>query len=396
MNKNNKISCVYKIVERCNINCTYCYFFYGGDESYKEHPPYASFDVTQDFANFLKQGCLDLNLSKVTIGYHGGEPLMIGPKNLAKMCDIFNETLRDIAEVEYTLQTNGILINDEWIEVFDKYHIYPGISLDGPAIYNDIYRLDKKGKSTYERTVRGIKKLIESKLNYYPGVLCVINPNANPRKIYRHFVDELNLTGIDFLLPHTPHGKPLPGTPEQYGKFLCELFDEWANEDNPNIRIRLFKDAMHSLSGGYSSVYGRGFNDRREEDFSHHLLNVSSNGDLGPVSELMTTSSDVMHTGYNVKTHTLSDLLNLPVFRQISEALKTVPDACKTCCWQRVCGGGDLVTRFSKERGFNNPSTLCTGLYEFYSHVAAYMLSNGIDENEMLKNINIEPSHATV
>ena len=57
-----EISCVYKIVERCNINCTYCYFFYGGDESYKEHPPYASFDVTQAFADFLRQGCIDLGI----------------------------------------------------------------------------------------------------------------------------------------------------------------------------------------------------------------------------------------------------------------------------------------------------------------------------------------------
>ena len=323
----NKISCVYKIVERCNINCTYCYFFYGGDETYKEHPPYASFEVTQNLANFLKQGCHELNLSTVTIGYHGGEPLMIGPKNLSKMCDIFNETLGDIVEVKYTLQTNGILINDESIDVFKKYNIHPGISLDGPAIYNDIYRLDKRGKSTYERTVRGIKKLEESWPEYSTGVLCVINPNANPRKIYRHFVDELKITSFDFLLPHTPHNQPLPGTPEQYGRFLCNLFDEWTKDDNPDTRIRFFTDAMTGLSGGYSSVYGRGCNNRRVD--IPHLLNVSSNGDLGPVSELMTTSKDVMHTGFNVGTHTLADLLALPVFKQISEALKTVPDDCK-------------------------------------------------------------------
>ncbi len=381
-----KITCVYKMVERCNINCTYCYFFYGGDESYKQHPPYASLETTQHFANFLRKGCQDLNLDTVCIGYHGGEPLMIGPDNLAKMCDIFNETLKDVAKVEYTLQTNAMLVNDDFIEVFKKYNIGVGVSLDGPSVYNDIYRLNKQGKSTYEKTVIGLNKLANG-LDAKPGVLCVINPEVNSRAIFRHFVDELGIKSMDFLLPHSPHKSQEPVSPELYGKFLCDLFDEWTKDDNPNIKIRFFKDALESFSGGYSSVYGRGVNDRTQD--IPHLLNVSSNGDVGPVSELMTTSQNIMHTGFNVKTHTLKDLFKLPVFSQISHALSTVPDDCKACCWHRVCGGGDLVTRYTDSKGFNNPSWICKGLFAFYARVAAYMLNHGFCEKEMLKNLGI-------
>ncbi|MGD9593067.1 MAG: radical SAM protein, partial [Candidatus Berkiella sp.] len=377
----------YKIVERCNINCTYCYFFYGGDESYKVHPPYVSLETTQAFADFLKKGCQDLNLDTVSIGYHGGEPLMIGPKNLAAMCEIFNNTLKDVAKVEYTLQTNAILVNDEWIKVFNQYNIGVGVSLDGPSVYNDIYRLDKRGKSTYEKTIKGLKKLAQGLDEYRPGVLCVINPEVNSRTIYRHFVDELEIKSMDFLLPHTPHKSAEPVPPEQYGKFLCDLFDEWTKDDNPEIKIRFFKDALESFTGGFSSVYGRGVNDRKVD--IPHLLNISSNGDIGPVSELMTTSTEIMHTGFNVKTHTLADLFKLPVFSQISQALSAVPDGCKNCCWQRACGGGDLVTRYTDARGFNNPSWLCKGLFAFYSRVASYMLNHGFCENEMLKNLGI-------
>lgn len=385
---NKKITCVFKIVERCNIDCTYCYFFHGGDESYKKHPPYVSLETTQELANFLKQGCEELGLKKVIIGYHGGEPMMIGANQLGKMCEIFNTTLSGIAEVEFGMQTNAMLVNQKWIDLLNKYKIDVGVSLDGPKKYNDIHRLDKRKKSTYELTVIGLKKLMEGLKHSKPGVLSVINPESNPSEIYRHFVDVLGIKSMDFLLPHNSYHSPLPAAPEMYGQFLSELFDVWQSDDDPAIHVRFFDDVLSSFLGGYSSVYGRGFNNRNNAP--PHLINISSNGDLGPVSELMVTSDKVMHTGCNIRTHKLSELLSSPIFTKLTCALESVPDACQQCCWQRVCGGGDLVTRYSLEKEFNNQSILCAGLYHFYSRVATYLLNNKVKESEILSNLGIK------
>lgn len=145
----NVLTIVLKTVERCNINCTYCYFFNGIDKSFKQHPPYISFETIKKITKFLKEGSKDLNIQRVRLGIHGGEPLMQKKTSFDEMCNYLRDELEPDVKVTLTLQTNGMLLDEEWINLIIKHNIGLGISIDGPKEYHDKYRVDHFGKGTY-------------------------------------------------------------------------------------------------------------------------------------------------------------------------------------------------------------------------------------------------------
>lgn len=142
---------ILKTVEVCNINCDYCYFFYGGDDSFKFHPPYISRDTVSQLSVFLEQACIDLEIDLLTVEFHGGEPLMQKKADFDWMCKKIKSMLPEKTKLEFVLQTNGMLIDDDWINLFCEHEVGVGVSIDGPKQYNDIHRLDKRGRGTYDR-----------------------------------------------------------------------------------------------------------------------------------------------------------------------------------------------------------------------------------------------------
>src|SRR5687767_7362462 len=131
------VSVVLKTVERCNINCTYCYFFNKKDQSYKSHPPYISRETIDQVAEFLLKGSEDLNFSNILLSIHGGEPLMQNLEDFDYMCGLITHVFKaKKVKVEYTIQTNAMLVNEHWIELFNKHKVHVGISIDGPKIYH--------------------------------------------------------------------------------------------------------------------------------------------------------------------------------------------------------------------------------------------------------------------
>ena len=383
----NKLAIVLKTVERCNIDCSYCYFFHGGDESYKQHPIYITNKVIEQVGVFLRDACECSDIHEVTIGLHGGEPLMQKKHNFDAMCQHFVNVLSPVANLNFTLQTNGMLIDESWIDLFSKYSIAVGISIDGTKEYHDLYRVDHFGRGTYDRVVEKIFYTSE-----HPtiremggiGVLGVINPEFDAAKIYRHFVDDLKQDHIDFLLPDITymHGDLL--NIQGYGKFLCDLFSEWVKDDDPSIHVRYLNSTLTSFLGGFSSIYGTG--PAMKEEIP--LVTVSSNGDLSPVDELRVTNAKAFNNGCNVANTNFKNFIKqTPMFNQIKFAQQHLPDSCQECCWQHVCAGGNIVHRYSKS-GFNNPSVYCAALKKFYAHVASFIVSTGRSKEDIFKAIS--------
>ncbi|MBV9156241.1 MAG: radical SAM protein, partial [Acidobacteriaceae bacterium] len=197
------LNIVFKISERCNLKCDYCYFFFAGDETWKKHPPLVSRQVIEDLGAFAARAARDFEIKIITLIFHGGEPLLMSKPRFADMC----ETLRGHEsgfEFKFALQTNGVLVDDGWIDLFDRYKIGVGVSLDGPPVVNDLHRLDLKGRSSYDRTVAGLRRLQEAAAQGRisgTGLLSVINPFADGAKVYRHFVHDLGVTHLNFLTP---------------------------------------------------------------------------------------------------------------------------------------------------------------------------------------------------
>lgn len=115
------LTVILKMSERCNLNCSYCYFFNGKDQSYKQRPAFISDKNIDSLIHFLKQGAVDLSIKKVVFGFHGGEPLLFGKEKFAKLCSELKLKLLNVVQVSFSVQTNGLLLDEEWLKIFTKY-----------------------------------------------------------------------------------------------------------------------------------------------------------------------------------------------------------------------------------------------------------------------------------
>ncbi|WP_341752208.1 radical SAM protein [Candidatus Tisiphia endosymbiont of Piscicola geometra] len=176
----NKLGIILKIAERCNLNCTYCYFFNGPDDSYKQRPARIKNETIERLVEFLLEGIQELELNALDIAFHGGEPLLYGIKEFDDLCNILITNLSSKIKLRLTIQTNGLLINEAWIALFKKHSVDVGISIDGPKEYNDKHRVDFFGRGSYDRLLKKIELLHKSSMRF--GVLTVVNPDIGGKR----------------------------------------------------------------------------------------------------------------------------------------------------------------------------------------------------------------------
>ena len=232
------LTVILKMTERCNLNCSYCYFFNSKDQSYKERPAFISNENSTRLLDFLLEGVKQLSISKVIIGFHGGEPLLYGKERFIALCNDFIDKWPKEVQLEFSLQTNGLLLDEEWIEILQKYKVDIGISIDGPKVFHDVYRVDHFGRGSYDRLIEKIHLL--HKMNARFGVLSVINPKIGAKNLYTFLTDELKVESFDLLFPHLTYDELSPYSMDEFAKFLCDIFDIWVLNNNKKIKIRIF------------------------------------------------------------------------------------------------------------------------------------------------------------
>ena len=387
------IEAVIKVTERCNIDCTYCYVFNMGDESYKKHPPLMKSQTVEDLADFLLDGAREFGATTITLDFHGGEPLMWKKKNFRRACRTFRERLSKHVEVKFAVQTNAILIDQDWIDILHDFQFSVGVSLDGPKSFNDIARIDHKGRGTYDRTIRGLRVLKQAwDEGLIPGIgiLCVADPEQDGGRVFNHFVGELGIDNLNFLLPIDSHDDFDEESVEGYGRFLIEAYDAWVNTNDPYITVRLFNETQKFFKEGatMAPVIRDELTDR------YRIITVSSNGDVGPDDSLRTLDLGLFDE-INVSTHDFSDFIADTKQSELTRLEYVLSDECQNCAWKHICRGGAangrLVTRFSSACGFDNTSIICGALRKFYSHVSASMIRRGLINFEQLEENVINP-----
>jgi uncharacterized protein len=214
------------------------------------------------------------------------------------------------------------------------------------------------------------------------GCLTVINPEFDSKKIYKYLTD-LGFKSLDFLFPDNNY-KLLPKYEiSSYAKYLIDLFDVWVHENNSAISIRKLKSIMLQLIGKKPLIYGFGINTKKRIP----ILAVRSDGTIFPTDELMSTDYSVTQINKNVFTSTIEEVINAKVFEEIHQANLIPPERCLKCCWYNACGGGNIVSRFSEEKRFNNHSVYCEALKEIYAHIAAYMIKSGVPRKTITDNL---------
>jgi uncharacterized protein len=375
------LNIVFKISERCNLKCDYCYFFFSGDDTWKLHPPLVPRQVVEDLGAFVARSARDQKLEVIQLVFHGGEPLLMSKPRFAEMCD----TLRGYENgfrFNFSMQTNGVLLDDGWIDLFERYRISAGVSLDGPPVVNNLHRLDLKGNSSYDRTVAGLRLLQQAAAQgrvSEPGLLSVINPFANGADVYRHFAHDLGVTHMSFLTPDytwdSVVGESLIRGVE---RFLLASLRAWLADKNPQIQIRVFSELLSAMLDPQAMEVVHTYRD----DY-RNIISVSSNGDLGPEDTLRTLDPRFASMGLNVAKNDLRDLLESDAWREQAEAATVRPEKCEGCGWWKICKAGRPINRYSKALGFSNPSLYCSGLKDMYAELGAFLVRNGTPLSEL-------------
>jgi uncharacterized protein len=262
------------------------------------------------------------------------------------------------------VQTNAVLIDGEWARLLRELRISVSVSLDGDPNTNDSARVDHRGRGTYAQTVSGIRHLQGA--GVHVTVLCVVRPGASGAYAYRHF-RSLDITDLDFLLPDVSHDD----WHEQFGKwgatpagdFLIPALDAWLAEDNPNVNVRFFSDIFKLILGdsGETDAFGGG---------PMPYVIVETDGTIQVNDALRVCEESLAETGLNILTHDFDELENAsPLTRDLLMGLIPKPDGCQSCPELATCGGGYMPHRYSRERGFNNPSVWCADILRLFGHM---------------------------
>lgn len=379
---------VLKVVERCNINCSYCYYFNGGDETALKRPIYISEETIDLVANYLADGIRDLKISRLLISFHGGEPLMLKPRVLDEACKKVREAVGDAANVAFLVQTNGTIWNSDFADVFTKHNILLGVSLDGGKAANDRYRLDHQGRSTFNRIAKKIESmretLSESQARDF-GCISVLDPANDYRTAYTE-LRQLGFKNLSFLLADRSYETPAD---EEYmdecGRALEEIAEAYFDEDDTAVRVRQVESILdvfqkrHTPAGLDSSAPGES---RRHLPFQ--IMVIHSDGEVSLNDSFMPALSWWKTTPkLHVGSSSVRDFVDMSVQDRIDEELGYIPTACGDCRWRGFCRGGDLENRFSASTGFNNPSVYCGALKRFYSRVERLLEENGYPAEEI-------------
>src|SRR5580658_3692456 len=211
----------------CNIDCTYCFYLDRDADPYKALPARR---MSEETLERLVDTYLFYSYPQSTFAFQGGEPTLAGLPFFEQLVKFQQQYGRDGQSVSNALQTNGVLLDRDWCDLFRAFNWLLGVSLDGPEEINDRYRVNKEGRGTWKRVMQSIELLQKHKVEF--NILCVLN-QANvgkPKELYR-FYRALGVDNLQYipLAEFDSGGNPLPFTitAEQYGRFLCETFDLW-------------------------------------------------------------------------------------------------------------------------------------------------------------------------
>jgi len=361
-------SYVVQLASRCNLNCSYCYVYNMGDQSWRTMPHFMSTEIVSLTASRIYEHCKIHDLDEIFVSFHGGEPLLYGTSRMRNLLVRFSQALKGI-KTHWGLQTNGLLLDEEWIRLFAEYDLKVGISLDGPAKVNDRSRVDHQGAGTHSRVIGNLRHLQSAEgQRVFTGCLTVIDPDSDPLEVFRHLV-ALNSKVIDFLLPHAnwenlPPSKchdPYVMTP--FADWLIPIFDEWFEHFSGKVEIRIFEEIMEHLAGGTGSLESLGIQ-------PVSLIFVAPNGDIEAVDTLKSIPGQQV-LGMNLVTHSFDDVQAHPKYVMRQMGANSLADSCRLCPILETCGGGYFPHRWSKANGFRNPSVYCSDLMKLILHIRA-------------------------
>ncbi|MEU8822782.1 FxsB family cyclophane-forming radical SAM/SPASM peptide maturase [Streptomyces sp. NPDC048636] len=362
---------ILKVANRCNIDCDYCYVFNSKDQTSRRLPARMSVEVAQAAARRISEHTRTHGLRDVHIVLHGGEPLLVGPRHMADLLSTLRSGIPSDTDVRFELQTNGTLLTEAWLDLFERYEVVLGISLDGPPAANDRHRLTHTARSSAASAVRGIE-LISSRRHLFAGLLAVVDLANDPVEVH-DYLASFKPPVIDFNLPHGTHDDPPqrddPSVPE-YGLWMSRVYDAWLARPEYQHSVRMLEDIVALSSGVRGSVETLGLAPPAS-------VVIESNGTLEGVDTLRSVEEGASWLGVDLLSQSFDETVRHPKLMHRHDGKAALAEKCQSCPLVEVCGGGYLPHRFSTARGYRNPSVYCADLEYLIRHVQGSLRQHG-------------------
>ncbi|HEY9008180.1 MAG TPA: radical SAM protein [Ohtaekwangia sp.] len=375
-----------KLASRCNIQCTYCYWF-------RDETVYAKDKILNEDAELNLISALDRHLKKYqlklfSILLHGGEPMLFGKNRFIQLCrKLRSVTQTNGCRLNLSITTNGMLIDDEWCFIFNSFEIKVTLSLDGPPNVHDSRRIDFQQQGTSAKVIAAYFLLKRHQIR--TGILGVCKPDTNPILFRDFFVKELGETNFDILVPDATHEEQ----PASIAGFYKSLFDIWLHEfQSTNLRIRFIETIVKGLMGYRSTSESIGYR-------PVGTITILTDGSIEPLDVFRIAGNGSTATGLNVAKDEIQDLADHSLWLEIRDASLNLHPTCKSCAFHDACGGGHIASRWSRENRLNNPSVYCRDFQEIFSYISAKIMpSLYFAENDKKSSIVTEQncSHVSI
>lgn len=361
----------------CNLRCKYCYYL-EKNALYTEQKNHVISDEMLD--KFIREYIEAQTSPDVLFCWHGGETLMRPISFYRRAIELQRKYARG-RRIDNTIQTNATMLTDEWCEFFRENNFLVGVSIDGPQEFHDEYRRTATGKPTFHKVMQGIRLL--NKHNVEWNALAVVNDfNADYPLEFYNFFKEIGCHYIQFtpiverrierndglsLAPGMEEGGELVDfsvTPEQWGKFLCTIFDEWVRHDVGTYFIQIFDATLANWAGVQPGLCSLA------KECGHAGV-MEFNGDVYSCDHFVYPE----HRLGNINEKTITEMMYGEKQREFAKLKhELLPQQCRECPVEFACHGECPKNRFTRDK-YGNPGLnyLCKGYRQFFEHVKPYM-----------------------
>ena len=355
----------------CNMRCKYCYY-HDKAALYDNHQPQMDEALLE---NYIRANIEGNNSPVIAFAWHGGEPLLAGKEFFRKAVSL-QQRYGEGRTIENSIQTNGLLIDDEWCHIFRDNNFLVGVSIDGPETIHDAHRVDAGGQPTFARVMKGIERLYRNRVEY--NTLTTINIHSEGRgaEVY-NFLRQISVF-MQFLpvaellcdgRVQSPESvgadvAPWSVSAKGFGKFMCDVFDIWVKNDVGRRYVQLFDATLALMVGVQPSVCslcetcGSG-------------LTVEHNGDVYCCDHFVYPEYKIG----NIHTDRLADLAYCDRQFEFGVAKRALlPRECRHCKFYNLCHGECPKHRFICDNtGEYGKNYLCDGYRMFYEHTEGAM-----------------------
>lgn len=363
---------------KCNIDCEYCFYL----EKEKLYPDRSDWRMSDDVLDTYIRKTIDSQkaMPHCEFSWQGGEPTLMGIDFFEKAIAL-QKKYAGSKHCQNSFQTNGILIDEKWCTLFKNHNFLIGLSIDGEAKHHDIYRKTRSGKGTHYRVTQTLSLFRKHGVEF--NAMTVIHKgNVNdPKGVYkalksygcRHIqltplierkAQETTEDGLMLINPDFSGQSKVTEwsiTAEEYGSFMCGIFDQWKKKDVGKTFIYTFESTLAQMAGtGGASCITR--------ETCGDAIALEANGDIYSCDHYVYPE----HLVGNILTHDIDEIAKLDSQINFGNAKRdNISIDCKSCKYLRLCNGGCPKHRFEiSSDGKPNKNYLCSGYKRYFAHTS--------------------------